>query len=259
MGHASRTRIADSWSGIWQADHGGKLRDQRAAAQLSACQRGVAPASRVSVGHERSRRRLTTGPQAQEPVIHHEALRELQLSRWKLLRRVDIDRELRGLYGDQATFWGKQRQAVASIMYNKSPVFVVMGTGMGKSLCFMLPAASCPGGADFGGGLLGDMMVRCEKMGIACAEWRTDRTPGNVSIVFVTPESALTKRFVDYVEALRVTSRLDRFVIDECHTVLASLLASDRSVFIAPSIREVTAQCICKKVCALKVRSDRQT
>jgi hypothetical protein len=60
----------------------------------------------------------------------------------------------------------------------------------------------------------------CEELGITCAEWRTDRAPGNVSIVFVTPQSALTKRFLDYLEALRVTARLDRVVIDECHTIL---------------------------------------
>lgn len=31
-------------------------------------------------------------------------------------------------------------------MMNKSPIVVVMGTGGGKSLGFMLPAVSCPGG-----------------------------------------------------------------------------------------------------------------
>lgn len=35
---------------------------------------------------------------------------------------------------------------VNAIMMNKSPMVVVMGTGAGKSLCFMLLAASCPGG-----------------------------------------------------------------------------------------------------------------
>jgi superfamily II DNA helicase RecQ len=167
---------------------------------------------------------LRPGHKRKNPSIHHEALRELQLARWKTLRRVDIDRELCRLYGQGARFRGKQRQAVASIMQNKSPIFVVMGTGQGKSLCFMLPAASCAGGITLVVvplvSLLGDMMVRCEQLGIASAEWRTDRAPGNVSVVFVTPESALTKRFLDYVEALRVTARLDRVVIDECHTVL---------------------------------------
>lgn len=167
---------------------------------------------------------LRPGRKRKSPSVHHEGLRELQLARWKALRRVNLDRELRRLLGDQVQFRGKQRQAIEAIMQNKSPVLVVMGTGQGKSLCFMLPASSCTGGITLVVvplvSLLGDMMVRCDKLGIACAEWRTDRAPGNVSIVFVTPESALTKRFLDYVEALRVTARLDRFVIDECHTIL---------------------------------------
>ncbi|KAH7137083.1 hypothetical protein B0J13DRAFT_449437, partial [Dactylonectria estremocensis] len=33
--------------------------------------------------------------------------------------------------------------AVKSIIINKSSIVVVMGTGISKSLCFMLPAASC--------------------------------------------------------------------------------------------------------------------
>ncbi|KAH7144098.1 P-loop containing nucleoside triphosphate hydrolase protein [Dactylonectria estremocensis] len=107
---------------------------------------------------------------------------------------------------------------------NKSPIVVVMGTGTGKSLCFMLPAASCPGGVTVVVvplvSLQGDMLDRCRKLNISCAEWRSDRVPGNVSIVFTTPESAMMKRFQDYIESLRVTARLDRFVIDEGHTIL---------------------------------------
>lgn len=151
-------------------------------------------------------------------------MQELQLRRWKTLRRINIDRELSRLYGDQTRFRGKQRDAVESIMTNMSPIVVVMGTGTGKSLCFMLPAASCPGGVTVVivplVSLQGDMMDRCEKLNISCAEWRSDRVPGNVSIVFTTPESAMTKRFQDYVESLRVTARLDRFIIDEGHTIL---------------------------------------
>ncbi|KFA70949.1 hypothetical protein S40288_10242 [Stachybotrys chartarum IBT 40288] len=167
---------------------------------------------------------LRPGRKRKMPSVHYEALHEMQLARWKTLRRVNIDRELQRLYGEHARFRGKQRQAIETIMQNKSPVLVVMGTGQGKSMCFMLPAASCTGGITVVVvplvSLLGDMMDRCQQLGIACAEWRTDRAPGNVSIVFVTPESALTKRFLDYLEALRVTARLDRVVIDESQTVL---------------------------------------
>jgi hypothetical protein len=41
-----------------------------------------------------------------------------------------------------------------------------------------------------------------------------------VSIVFVTPESAMMKRFRDYLEMKRATAQLDRVVIDEGHCIL---------------------------------------
>ena len=167
---------------------------------------------------------LRPGRKRKNPSLHYEALQHLQLMRWKTLRRVNIDRELARLYGDGTTFRGRQRDAVSAVMMNKSPVVVVMGTGTGKSLCFMLPAASCAGGISIVVvplvSLLGDMLARCERIGIPCAEWRTNQRPGNVSIVFVTPESALTKRFLDYIESLRIVARLDRIVVDEGHTIL---------------------------------------
>lgn len=59
-------------------------------------------------------------------------------------------------------------------MINKSPVIVIIGTGGGKSLCFMLPAANCPGGVTVVVvllvSLLGDIVLRCRKLGIICAE-----------------------------------------------------------------------------------------
>ncbi|KAH7231628.1 P-loop containing nucleoside triphosphate hydrolase protein, partial [Fusarium redolens] len=164
-------------------------------------------------------------------------MRNLQLRRWKTLRRVNIDQELGRLYGDHVRFRGKQREAVDAIMMNKSPVVVIMGTGTGKSLCFMLPAASCPGGLTVVivplVSLQGDLMDRCQKLRISCAEWRSDRVPGDVSIVFVTPESAMTKRFLDFLESRRVMAKVDRIVVDECHTIM------EGSLSFRPKLREL--------------------
>lgn len=63
-----------------------------------------------------------------------------------MLRQINIDRELVRLYGDQARFRGRQQKAVDAIITNKSPIIVIIGTGMGKSLYFILLAASYPGG-----------------------------------------------------------------------------------------------------------------
>ncbi|KAF4435294.1 hypothetical protein F53441_13545, partial [Fusarium austroafricanum] len=159
------------------------------------------------------------------------------LRRWKTLRRINLDQELCRLYGEHVRFRGKQREAVEAIMMNKSPVVVVMGTGSGKSLCFMLPAASCLGGLTIVivplVSLQGDMMDRCQKLKISCAEWRGDRLPGDVSILFVTPESAMTKRFLDFLESRRIMAKVDRVVVDECHTIM------EGSLLFRPKLREL--------------------
>jgi superfamily II DNA helicase RecQ len=180
---------------------------------------------------------LIPGRKRKTPSLHYEVMRNLQLRRWKALRRINIDQELCRLYGDDVRFRGKQREAVNAIMMNKSPVVIIMGTGSGKSLCFMLPAASCPGGLTVVivplVSLQGDLMDRCQKLKISCAEWKSDRVPGDVSIVFVTPESAMTKRFLDFLESRRVMAKVDRIVVDECHTIM------EGSLTFRPKLREL--------------------
>lgn len=69
-------------------------------------------------------------------------------------------------------------------------MLVVMGTGGGKSMLFMLLASSVAG--------------------------------GTASIIFVTLESAMTKAFAELMNRLQEMNQLDRIVVDECHTVLDS-------------------------------------
>jgi superfamily II DNA helicase RecQ len=76
-------------------------------------------------------------------------------------------------------------------------------------------------------------MDRCQKLRISCAEWRSDRVPGDVSIVFVTPESAMMKRFLDFLESRRVMAKIDRIVVDECHTIM------EGSLSFRPKLREL--------------------
>jgi superfamily II DNA helicase RecQ len=153
-----------------------------------------------------------------------EAAAALQHQRWRQLRRIDIDRQLQTMYGDAAGFRPGQRKAVEAVMHNKSPILVVMPTSGGKSLCFMLPAACRPGGVTVVVvplvSLQGDLMDRCREANISCAEWKYDKVPGDVSIVFVTPESALTNRFKSFLDMRLAMGRLDRIVVDECHTIL---------------------------------------
>ncbi|KAH3002693.1 hypothetical protein KXW60_006664 [Aspergillus fumigatus] len=98
-------------------------------------------------------------------------------------------------------FRGVQDPAIRAIQRGESPVVAVMPTGGGKSMLFMVPAFTAPGGT-------------------TVVESR--RPPKAASIVLVTPESAVSPDFQTFLNRLRWMRRLDRIVINECHVVLNS-------------------------------------
>ena len=153
-----------------------------------------------------------------------EAIEE-EFRRWKRMRTVDIQGQLEGLVGKEARFRGVQRPAIEAIMQQKSPIVVIMGTGVGKSMAFMLPA-SCSTGVTVVVvplvSLRGDMKDRCMKAGIECVEWDSRKPNEWASVVLVTPESAVGEGFGNFINRQRAMGRLDRVVIDECHVVLDS-------------------------------------
>ncbi|TQV95460.1 DNA helicase [Cordyceps javanica] len=78
-----------------------------------------------------------------------------------------------------------------------------------------------------------DLHTRCQAAGITSSVWQSGRGMPQSSVVFVTPESACTKGFDDYVYRLQKQGVLDRVVVDECHTLL------DASAKFWPKIRKV--------------------
>jgi superfamily II DNA helicase RecQ len=91
-------------------------------------------------------------------------------------------------------------------------------------MLFMLPASIAPGGTSIVVtplvSLQGNMQERCEKARISSVQWKSNRPHDSASIVFVTPESAMTKGFAGFIIRLQEMHQLDRIVVDECHTIL---------------------------------------
>jgi hypothetical protein len=123
-------------------------------------------------------------------------------------------------------FQGVQDPAIRAIQRGESPIVAVMPTGGGKSMLFMVPAFTAPGGTTVVVvplvALRADMQRRCQQLGILCVAWESRRPPDAASIVLVTPESAVSPDFQTFLNRLRWMRRLDRIVIDECHVVLNS-------------------------------------
>jgi len=149
---------------------------------------------------------------------------EFRMRRWKRLRDVEVEGELKRVMGPDSRFRGVQKPAMEAIMAGKSPVVVVMPTEGGKSLLFMLPAWCSRGGTTIVVvpliALRQDMKQRCGGMSITCAEWNSRKPPDAADVMLVTPESAVSDGFRTFMNRLRATQVLNRIVIDECHVVL---------------------------------------
>jgi superfamily II DNA helicase RecQ len=67
-----------------------------------------------------------------------------------------------------------------------------------------------------------DLMDRCNRDGVLCAEWNGSRPPYHARIVLVTPESVVSQAFGRFIDEKRTMHQLERIVIDECYTILES-------------------------------------
>ena len=150
------------------------------------------------------------------------------IKREEKMRGVDVKQQLRLMYGEKAEFRGVQEEALEAIVNaGRRRVLVVAGTGSGKSLLFMLPAAGSEEGLTIVVvptiSLQEDLRVRCEGAGIKCAAWKEGGAVRyNSQIMLVVAESAVTKAFARFIDIKRASHQLERIVIDECHTILES-------------------------------------
>ncbi|KAI5235343.1 hypothetical protein E4T42_09726 [Aureobasidium subglaciale] len=151
---------------------------------------------------------------------------QAQFRRWGRLRQIDLQHQLERLHGHGTQFKHNQRPVLEAVIGGHPRILAIMKTGGGKSLFFMLPAASSKEGVTIVivplNSLRDDLMDRCKQAGIPCASWQ-GRNPAHwANIMFVTPESAVTKSFGTYMNQKRAVQQLDRIVVDECHAILDS-------------------------------------
>lgn len=136
----------------------------------------------------------------------------------------------RRLYNDPALQVRRpgQRDAMLATMGPRpaEQVVVVLGTGSGKSLIFMVAAAMEGAGTTVlvlsTVSLHTNMLDRLHKAGVRHHVWYPGPSK-TAPLVIVSAEAACTERFLEYVSLLHSRQRLDRIVVDECHlTVTAS-------------------------------------
>lgn len=166
------------------------------------------------------------GTKRGKPDVFDNMREEARYRRFDRLQRVDIRAQLRMMIGEGATFRGQQEKVIRAIVRGESPVVQITGTGGGKSMSFMLPAFCSPDGTTIVVvplvALREDLHGRCAESSIESHVWRSGGSNRAATMVFVTPESAVTKGFRDFVNRLQARQALDRVVVDECHVLLDS-------------------------------------
>lgn len=148
-----------------------------------------------------------------------------RMRRLDRLSRADLQGQFCQMLGKAtAKLRPRQLPVLRAIARGETPILQVMATGAGKSLSFMLPAYCTPRGVNIVIvpmlALQGDLVARFRQNQISVDVWRSDKATRAASAVLVTPESAATKGFRDFVNGLIAREQLDRVFIDECHLVL---------------------------------------
>jgi superfamily II DNA helicase RecQ len=90
-----------------------------------------------------------------------------------VLRRMDANAESQWLMRKEVVMRSAQSEAMQAIQQVESPIVVVMPTGSGKSILFMLPAFVQVGGVTIImvplKALRADIVMRCGELNIRCA------------------------------------------------------------------------------------------
>ncbi|KAJ6439195.1 hypothetical protein O9K51_08607 [Purpureocillium lavendulum] len=154
-----------------------------------------------------------------------------RFQRFARLNRVDIRGELRNMMGDSTEFRGQQESVIRAMIRGEGPILQVARTGGGKkgAAIVIVPLTA----------LREDMHGRCEKNKTDSYVWQSGGSHPVTTVIFVTPESAVTKGFRDFVNRLQSRDVLDRVVVDECHVLLdASADFRPKTLELGAMIRE---------------------
>ncbi|EMF14858.1 uncharacterized protein SEPMUDRAFT_113994 [Sphaerulina musiva SO2202] len=120
----------------------------------------------------------------------------------------------------------QQLAALRTILGGAEEIVVVMPTGAGKSLLFMLPASLYTAGTTVVIlpliSLRADIVYRLRSLKLDHSVW-APRSRQRAPVVLVSIEAASTRDFIEYAQGLVADGQLDRVVIDEAHLTIAAL------------------------------------
>jgi superfamily II DNA helicase RecQ len=174
-------------------------------------------------------------PEAQKRKREEEAvvIPSKRTKRSKLVTTRDIQHGLEQLLGPQAR-WKipEQGEAMEAIMNltKQQTLLVVLPTGAGKSILFMLPALLDDTGTNIVvvpfSALMDDLVARARHAGVDCIRWKPARLQEReqsvraARLVVVSADVVEIEQFRNYADSLRSRKLLKRIFFDEGHTAI---------------------------------------
>ena len=131
---------------------------------------------------------------------------------------------LQTMYGGNAKFKTEEQwSAVLSTTMGINQLFVILPTGQGKSLTFMLPAMQSHAQTTIVitplVALAEDILRRCRATGIDTIIYGRGQLRSARIVVIIT-ETAISGSCIQFIRDLHLAKSLDRIVFDECHKLL---------------------------------------
>ena len=137
----------------------------------------------------------------------------------------DLIMKLQTTFGHNS-FRGRQLEVITNVLPPKSSdTFVLFPTGMGKSLCYQLPATILPGLTVVVSPLIAliqDQVQQLQGLGIPAADAKHNlhQVISCVKLLYVTPEKiSYSSYLIRRLDEMYASGRLSLFVVDEAHCV----------------------------------------
>jgi superfamily II DNA helicase RecQ len=195
--------------------------------------KGMVKTTTRSHGSSRKRARTMTVEVKADSAFESPPPKRVKRESSSVTSMEEISSGLKQLLGRTAT-WRipEQGEAMAKVMMmqGNETLTVVLPTGAGKSVLFMLPALVEEWGTTVVivpfAALIDDLVVRACKSGIDCIRWAAGRLQGRelpmrvARMVVASADMEGVEQFRDYMGSLRDRKLLQRIFVDEAHTVI---------------------------------------
>jgi superfamily II DNA helicase RecQ len=136
---------------------------------------------------------------------------------------VKIDKVIRHMFGPTGTLRGKQEEALNAVIEGLSPLFIILPTGAGKSLLFMIPSLLEGAKSTI---VIVPLVALAENLLDECKKFKVDAIlwgrglPRHAKLIIIITEAVVSSECHQFIQDCFMDGDLERIVFDECHMLV---------------------------------------